>query len=73
MRNQRTLAGPSPCEAYQVGEMRRRIDGCRERLRRNRAARRIAERATPHTFETAEELPALALAAAVTDVRGEET
>lgn len=73
MRNQRMLAGSPPCGGYQVAEMRRRIDGCRERLRRNRAARRIAERATPHTFETAEELPELALAAAVTEVRGEET
>jgi len=66
-------AGSSPCEAYQGAEMRRRITGCRERLRRNRAARRIAERATPHTFETAEELPELALASAGTDVREEET
>ena len=72
MRNQRMLAGPAPCETYQVGEMRRGIDGCRERLRRNRAARRIAERATPHTFETAEELPALALASAGADVPGKE-
>ena len=56
-----------------MAEIRRGIDGCRERLRRNRAARRIAERATPHTFETAEELPELALAAAGTEVRGEET
>jgi Flp pilus assembly CpaE family ATPase len=56
-----------------VAEIRRRIDGCRERLRRNRAARRIAERATPHTFETAEELAELALLAAATEVRGEET
>jgi hypothetical protein len=66
------LAGPSPCEGYQAGEMRRGIDGCRERLRRNRAARRIAERVTPHTSETAEELPALAPAPAATDVSGEE-
>jgi hypothetical protein len=73
MRNQRMLAGSSPCEGYQVAEMRRRIDGCRERLRRNRASRRIAERATPHTFETAEELPAMALASAGADVPGEET
>ena len=72
MRNQRLLVGSSPCEGYQVTEMRRRIDGCRERLRRNRAARRIAERATPHTFETAEELPELALAAVGTEVPGEE-
>ena len=72
MRNQRIAAGSTPCEGYQVAEIRRRVDGCRERLRRNRAARRIAERATPHTFETAEELPALALAAAGSDVPGEE-
>ena len=73
MTKQRMLAGSSPCEGYQVAEMRRRIDGCRERLRRNRAARRIAERATPNTFETAEEMSELTLTAAVTEVRGEET
>ena len=56
-----------------MAEIRRRVDGCRERLRRNRAARRIAERATPHTFETAEELPGLTPPAAGTQVRGEET
>ena len=73
MRNQRTLVNPSPCEAYTAAEKRRRITGCRERLRRNRAARRIAERATPHTFETAEEPPELALASFAKDVREEET
>ena len=73
MRKQLTTAGPPPCGGYQVAEIRRRVDGCRERLRRNRAARRIAERATPHTFETAEELPALAALAAGAEVRGEET
>jgi hypothetical protein len=73
MRNQRMSADSSPCEGYQVAETRSRIDGCRERLRRNRAARRIAERATPHTFQAAEEMPELALAAAGTEVRGEET
>ena len=73
MRNQRMPAGSPPCEGNQVGEMRRRIDGCRERLRRNRAARRIAERATPHTFESAKELPPLALASAGAEVPGEET
>ncbi len=67
------LAGSTPCEGYQVAEIRRRVDGCRERLRRNRAARRIAERATPHTFESAEELPEFALLADATEVRGEET
>lgn len=67
------LAGSSPYEAYQVAEMRRRIDGCRERLRRNRTARRIAERATPDTFESAEALPSLALAAVGAEVPGEES
>ncbi len=73
MRNQRMLAGSSPCEGYHVAELRRGIDGCRERLRRNRAARRIAERATPDTFESSEELPPLALASAGAEVSGEET
>jgi hypothetical protein len=73
MTNQRMLAGSTPYEGCQVTEIRRRVDGCRERLRRNRAARRIAERATPHTFETAEEMSELTLAAAGTEVRGEET
>jgi hypothetical protein len=73
MRKQMMLAASSPCEGYQVAEIRRRVDGCRERLRRNRAARRIAERATPDTFESAEELPALALASAASEVLGEET
>ncbi|MBV9928360.1 MAG: hypothetical protein JOZ96_25315 [Acidobacteria bacterium] len=67
------LANSAACEGYQTAEIRRGIDGCRERLRRNRAARRIAERATPHRFETAEELPAIALLADATEVRGEET
>ena len=73
MRNQRTLVNPSSCEAYQTAEKRRRITGCRERLRRNRAARRIAERATPHTFASAEESPEPAMASAATDVREGET
>ena len=73
MRNQRMSAASSPCEGYQVAEIRRGIDGCRERLRRNRAARRIAERATPDTFETAEELPESGLFAAGAEVRGEKT
>jgi hypothetical protein len=72
MRNQRTLVDSSPCEAYQGAEMRRRITGCRERLRRNRAARRITERATPHTYVSAEELSEMALAPAGTEVREEE-
>ncbi|HEX8722383.1 MAG TPA: hypothetical protein VF736_17340 [Pyrinomonadaceae bacterium] len=73
MVNQRTLVKVSPCEAYHGAEMRRRIADCRERLRRNRAARRIAGRATPHTFETGEESPELALASAGTGVREGKT
>ena len=53
--------------------MRRRITGCRERLRRNRAARRIAERATPYAFEPAEEVPEMALAPAARGAREGET
>ena len=73
MRKQRTLAVPAPCEAYQGAEMRRRITGCRERLRRNRAARRIAERVTPRTYVSADEQPRLALAPAGKGEREEET
>ena len=49
MREQRTAVNFSNVGAYQVLEMRRRIADCRDRLRRNRAARRISERATPPT------------------------
>ena len=73
MRTQRTQANVSAFELYQGGEMRRRIADCRERLRRNRAARRISERAAPHTFEFAEESPELALASAGFDAREGET
>ena len=73
MRKQRMLAGSSPCEGYQVAEIRRRVDGCRERLRRNRAARRIAERATPYAFESAEEVPEMEQSPAARGVREEET
>lgn len=53
--------------------MRRRIEDCRERLRRNRASRRIMERATPHTDDFAADEPELALVYAGTDVREEKT
>jgi len=52
--------------------MRRRIADCRERLRRNRASRRITERATPHMDDFAAAEPELALAYAGTEVREEE-
>src|SRR2546421_6732053 len=59
MRNQRTLVNSPTSEVYEGGEMRRRIADCRERLRRNRAARRISERATPHAddFDFTAEVP----------------
>ena len=64
MRIQRTPVNDVTFELCQVGEMRRRIADCRERLRRNRAARRIAEQAAPHTSEFAEEPSGLTLASA---------
>ena len=60
--------------ACQVLEMRRRIAGCRERLRRERAARRIPERATPPTeMFAAAEVPEKALAGAGLCEAEEET
>ena len=53
--------------------MRRRIADCRERLRRNRAARRISERATPHTDDFTAGEPRLALASAGVEVREGKT
>ena len=73
MRNQRTLVNSPTSEVYEGGEMRRRIADCRERLRRNRAARRISERATPHTDDFTADEPRLALASAGAEVREEQT
>ena len=53
--------------------MRRRITDCRERLRRNRAARRISEHTTPHTDDFSAEASAAALASDAADVREEKT
>ena len=53
--------------------MRRRIADCRERLRRNRASRRITERATPCTDDFTADEPRLALASAGMEVREEKT
>jgi hypothetical protein len=44
--------------------MKRRIADCRERLRRNRASRRITERALPNTDEFEAEACELAHASA---------
>jgi hypothetical protein len=60
--------------ACQVLEMRRRIADCRGRLRRNRAARRISERATPPTkLLAAADVPETALASATLCDAEEET
>jgi hypothetical protein len=49
MRNHNGLVKSSQSYFLEGGEMRRRIADCRERLRRNRASRRITERALPNT------------------------
>jgi hypothetical protein len=72
MRNLKALVSPSHGEGFQGAEMRRRIADCRERLRRKRAARRIAERASPPVEVLSAEGPETALAALAFDVRGEE-
>lgn len=59
MQNPNSLPRPLTFDCYPGGELRRRVADCRERLRRNRAARRIAERATPHASDLlAEAMPA---------------
>ena len=73
MRNQRMLVNSSPSNCYQGSEMRRRIADCRERLRRNRASRRITERATPRTDDFASDEAKLSLACAGAGVRKEKT
>ena len=73
MREQRTAVNFSKVGAYQVLEMRRRIADCRGRLRRNRAARRIPERATPPTEMFAAEVPETAHACAAPRDAEEET
>jgi hypothetical protein len=74
MREQRTAVNFSKGGAYQVLEMRRRIADCRDRLRRNRASRRIPERATPPTqLFAAADVPETALACAAACDAEEET
>lgn len=72
MREDAMSANFSAGGTCQVLEMRRRIADCRERLRRNRAARRIPERATPPTELFAERAPEAALACAPARDVGEE-
>ncbi|HEV2860253.1 MAG TPA: hypothetical protein VGX48_04540 [Pyrinomonadaceae bacterium] len=73
MQNQKSLARPWQFDCYPGGVLRRRVADCRERLRRDRAARRIAERATPHGEDLTAEVGAMALASASADGPGGET
>ena len=72
MGNQKTLARPWQFDCYPGGEIRRRVADCRERLRRDRAARRITERATPHGEDFKAEDGELALTSAAAFEPGEE-
>jgi hypothetical protein len=72
MRNRKALTSPSHAEGLNGVEMRRRIADCRERLRRKRAARRIAQRASPRIEGLAVEGPESALLAVAFGARGEE-
>jgi hypothetical protein len=71
MRNRKALVNPSHAEGFHGAEMRRRIAYCRERLRRKRAARRIAERASPRIEGSAAEGPETAPLVAF-EARGEK-
>jgi len=73
MRNRKAPVSPSHGEGYHGVEMRRRIAGCRERLRRKRAARRIAERASPQLEVLTAEGPETALLGVAFEARGKGT
>lgn len=73
MRTPKTLPPPLTFDPYPGGELRRRVADCRERLRRNRAARRIAERANPHVSDLQAEATPSAHASARGAEAGEET
>ena len=72
MRNRKALVSHSQTEGLHGVEMKRRIAYCRERLRRKRAARRIAERASPRIEGLAAEGPETALTVFAFDARGEK-
>ena len=72
MRNQKTLARSWQFDCYPGGEVRRRVADCRERLRRDRSARRIAERATPHGEDLTVDVGELVLASPSASGPGEE-
>ena len=72
MRNRKALVSHSQTEGFHGVEMRRRIAYCRERLRRKRAARRIAERASPRIEGLPGEGPQTAPPAFAFEARGEK-
>ncbi|HEV3470397.1 MAG TPA: hypothetical protein VG148_13810 [Pyrinomonadaceae bacterium] len=74
MRKQKALTSPPHGEGQNGAEMRRRrIADCRERLRRKRAARRIAERASPQFGALTAEGPETATLVVAFETRGGET
>jgi hypothetical protein len=73
MMTQKALVNPSHGEGAHGEEMRRRIADCRERLRRGRAARRIAERASPQLEALTAEGPESAPFAVTFEACGRET
>lgn len=73
MQNPKLLPHPLTFDCYPGGELRRRVADCRGRLRRNRAARRIAERANPHASDLPAEVTPAAHASAQRAEAGEET
>ncbi|HWS55979.1 MAG TPA: hypothetical protein VN282_22765 [Pyrinomonadaceae bacterium] len=73
MRNHKAQAIPAHGGGHEGAEMRRRIADCRERLRRKRAARRIAERASPQFGVLTADGPETAPLAVAFEARGGET
>ena len=57
---------------YHAEDLRRRVAGCRDRLRRNRASRRIAERAAPSAAESFAEASEVETASGVREARREK-
>lgn len=73
MRSNRTPVGLSQMNGCYHGEdVRRRVAGCRDRLRRNRAARRITERAAPGAAEVCAEASEVVNASDVREARREK-
>ena len=72
-RMSRTPAGFSQVHGcYHVEDLRRRVAGCRDRLRRNRAARRMTGRAAPGADEVSAAAVEAATASVVREARREK-